>query len=80
MTTFYNKYKIDAEFAAEFITLGSCTTTLIEAFEAIDEDSELQACMLEEFGYTYDEVILDCLRELTTGTIDVQSPFAEETV
>lgn len=80
MTTFYKKYKIDAEFAAKFITLGSGTTTLIEAFEVIDEDSELQACMLEEFGYTYDEVILDCVSELTTGTIRVQSPFAEETV
>lgn len=73
--SFYNKYGVEATFAAEFITLGSNTTTLVEAFEVIDEDPELQECMQQEFNAPYDDVITDCLRWLSTGTIELDSPF-----
>ena len=76
-TTFQSKYSVDATFAAEFITLGSNTTTLVDAFEVIDEDAELQQNIVDEFGYTYDEVITDLMRWFTTNTIELDSPFQE---
>lgn len=77
MTTFYSKYKVKAQFAAEFITLGTNTTNLIEALEVVEEDEELQQNIQDEFGAHYEDVIMDCYNHISTGTIKVNSPFEE---
>ena len=75
MATFYSKYKVEATFAAEFITLGTNTTNLIEALEVVEDDQQLQQDIQDEFNAHYEDVIMDCYTQLTTGTITVNSPF-----
>ena len=76
MATFYSKYKVEAQFAAEFITLGTNTTNLIDALEAVEECEQFQQDIQDEFGAHYEDVIMDCYNHLRTGTITVNSPFA----
>jgi hypothetical protein len=73
MTTFYSKYKVEAAFAAEFITLGTNTTNLIDALEAVEECEQLAQDIQDEFGAHYEDVIMDCYNHLRTGTITVEA-------
>ena len=75
MATFIKKYGVDANFAAEFLTLGTNTTNLIDAMEVADASEEYQQIIQDEFGSDYVTVIMDCVTQLTTGTIEVKSPF-----
>ena len=75
--SFYSKYKINAVDAAEILTLGTNTTTLIDALEAVEEDAELQQNIQDEFGAHYEDVILDCHNYLSSGTMQINSPFEE---
>lgn len=77
MTTFYSKYKVEAAFAAEFITLGTNTTNLIEALEVVEECEQFQRDIQDEFNAHYEDVIMDCYNHLSTGTTKVNSPFVE---
>ena len=77
MTTFYSKYKVEAQFAAEFITLGTNTTNLIDALEVVEDDEQFQQDIQDEFNAHYETVIMDCYTHLRTGTIKVNSPFEE---
>ena len=77
MATFYSKYKVEAQFAAEFITLGTNTTNLIEALEVVEENEQFQQDIQDEFGAHYEDVIMDCYNHISTGTIKVNSPFQE---
>jgi len=76
MASFYKKYGVEATFAAEFITLGTNTTTLIDALEAVEDSEEYQDAIQEEFNAHYEDVIMDCFNFLSTGTMEVVSPFA----
>ncbi len=77
MTTFYSKYKVEAHVAAEFITLGTNTTNLIDALEVVEDDEQFQQDIQDEFNAHYEDVIMDCYTHLSTGTIKVNSPFEE---
>jgi hypothetical protein len=59
MPTFKKKYNIDLEFAIEFITLGTCSDNIFDAEDVIQADTEYQACIVEEFGVEWDDLIYD---------------------
>ena len=60
MNKFEKKYGVDAEFAAEYITLGTDTTNIHDASEAIDACSLNQESIRERFNVTdHSEAIMD---------------------
>lgn len=76
MASFYDKYRVEAVSAAEFITLETSTDNLVDAHEAVEDSDEYKEAIEQEFNAPYDEVIDDCYRYLTTGTLEINSPFA----
>ena len=81
MNKFEKKYGVDAEFAAEYITLGTSTTNIHDASIAIDACTLNQESIRERFNVTdHSEAIQDVFAWLSYGMLaqdhaDATNPF-----
>jgi hypothetical protein len=81
MNKFEKKYGVDAEFAAEYITLGTDTTNIYDASIAIDSCPLNQQSITERFNVTdYSEAVQDIWSWLSYGMLaqdhaDLTNPF-----